>query len=252
MQCIPQQNDTEVIVGNTLAVDLASRRYRDFGFALRREGDPTVTLPTAADLGLEDPPDAETFASALADFAGVEDIDVLLLDGPQGWRHPDSPIDHMRLCERVLNTPGKTGTPGHAKPGTYLNYIQFSIDTFHHLRTDHNWSLLTEDWAGGSSAQWAVEVYPSAAWSLLGLDRIPGKSRSEDLDPWREALARVTGYVLPKDMNHDELQAAVVLPLGNAINEQREDLVVLAGVDPFVQEGVVYEGLIASPRLTAP
>ncbi|MDX1600024.1 MAG: hypothetical protein R3191_00765 [Anaerolineales bacterium] len=239
-------------MGNTLAVDLASRRYRDFGFALRREGDPTVELPTPEDIGLEDPPEADTFAAALADYARAEGIDVLLLDGPQGWRHPDSPIEHMRLCERVLNTPGKTGNPGHAKPGTYLNYIQFSIDTFHHLRSDHGWSLVTEDWAAETSTQWAVEVYPSAAWSLLGLDRIPGKSRGEDLEPWREALARVTGYVLPKDMTHDELQAAVVLPLGNAINKRREDLVVLAGVDPFVQDGLVFEGLIASPRLTAP
>lgn len=247
-----QEIETEVIVGTTLAVDIASRRYQDFGFALRRQGDPTVALLTPEELGLEDPPEAETFTAALAGFAYAEGIDVLLLDGPQGWRHPDSPIEHMRLCERVLNTPGKTGTPGHAKPGNYLNYIQFSIDTFHHLRADHGWNLLTEDWTARSSAQWALEVYPSAAWSLLGLDRIPGKRRGEDLEPWRQALARVTGYVLPKDMTHDELQAAVVLPLGSAINNKREDQVVLAGVDPFIQDGVVYEGLIASPRLTVP
>lgn len=239
-------------MGNTLAIDLASRRYRDFGLALRREGDPSVTLVTPSELGLGDPPQAESFAAALAGFARTEGINALLLDGPQGWRHPDSPIEHMRLCERVLNTPGKTGTPGNAKPGNYLNYIQFSIATFHHLRVDHGWDLLTENWVTERSGQWAVEVYPSAAWSLLGLDRIPGKSRGEDLEPWRKALARVTGYVLPKDMSHDQLQAAVVLPLGSALAQKRKDQVVLAGVDPFLQDGVVYEGLIASPRLTSP
>lgn len=239
-------------MGNTLSIDLASRRYRDFGFALRRAGDPSVTILTADDLGLADPPQAQTFAAAVAQFAGSEGFDILLLDGPQGWRHPDSPIEHMRLCERVLNTPAKTGTPGHAKPGNFLNYIQFSIDTFHYLRADHGWNLLSEDWAQGSTSRLAVEVYPSAAWSLLGLDRIPGKSRNEDLEPWRRALARVTGYIVPQDLNHDQLQAAVVLPLGSALNQKREDNVILAGVDPFVQDGIVYEGLIASPRLTAP
>lgn len=239
-------------MGDTLSIDLASRRYRDFGIALRREGDPTVTTLQPDDLGLEDPPEPEAFAAAVNDFTWAEELDLLLLDGPQGWRHPDSPIEHMRLSERVFNTPGKTGVPGNAKPGTFLNYIQFSIDTFHHLRLDHGWSLLTEDWADREQRRWAVEVYPSVAWSLLGLDRLPGKSRKAELEPWRKNLARVTGYILPKDLTHDELQAAVVLPLGTAINEKRPDLALLAGVDPIIEDGIVYEGLIASPRLTAP
>ncbi len=236
----------------TLSIDLASRRYRDYGFALRREGDPTVELPTPEDFELSDPPEAEAFAAAVASFAEAHDVEVLLLDGPQGWRHPDSPIEHMRLCERVLNTPGKTGPPGNAKPGNFLNYIQFSIDTFQHLRVDHGWSLLSEDWSQSRVRLWAVEVFPSAAWSLLGLDRIPGKSRKPKLAPWRKDLARVTGYILPKQMSHDQLQAAVVLPLGSALLNQRPDRILLAGVDPFTEDGIVYEGLIASPRLTVP
>lgn len=239
-------------MGDTLSIDLASRRYRDFGFALRRAGEPTVTTLKPDDLGLADPPEAQEFAAAVNDFTWAEELDLLLLDGPQGWRHPDSPIEHMRLSERVFNTPGKTGVPGTAKPGTFLNYIQFSIDTFHYLRVDHDWSLLTEDWADREHRRWAVEVYPSVAWSLLGLDRLPGKSRKVDLEPWRESLARVTGYILPEELTHDELQAAVVLPLGTAINNKRPDLALLAGVDPIIEDGIVYEGLIASPRLTAP
>jgi hypothetical protein len=238
-------------MGNTLAIDLASRRYRDFGIALLKEGDPVPHFIKTEDLGLENPPEAQALAAALEEFCRLEDITNLLLDGSQGWRHPDSPIEHMRLSERVLNTPGKTGVPGNAKPGTYLNYIQFSIDLFQHLRVDHGWKLLTENWGSGPQQRWAVEVFPSTAWSLLGLDRLPGKSRAgKKLEPWRKDLVRVTGYSLPKDLSHDELQAAVVLPIGHALNHKREDLIVLAGVDPIIQDGIVYEGLIACPRLT--
>lgn len=238
-------------MGNTLSIDLASRRYRDFGFALLEQGDPVPRFLKADEFGLDDPPEAAALARALEEFSQANGIDNILLDGSQGWRHPDSPIEHMRLAERVLNTPGKTGPPGQAKPGTYLKYIQFSIDVFHHLRVDHGWQLLTEDWAAGPKKRWVVEAFPSTAWSLLGLDRLPGKAKAgKKLEPWRKKLARVTGYVLPKDISHDELQAAVILPIGHALNKKREDLIILAGVDPFVQDGVVYEGLIACPRLT--
>jgi hypothetical protein len=238
-------------MGNTLSIDLASRRYRDFGFALLEEGDPAPKFPKAAEFDLSDPPEADALAAAIHSFAETAGVSQVLLDGSQGWRHPNSSIEHMRLCERVLNTPGKTGTPGHAKPGTYLNYIQFSIDVFHHLRVDYGWSLLTEDWTNRSNQRWIVEVFPSAAWSLLGLERLPSKSKAgKKLEPWRKSLARVTGYVLPKNISHDELQAAVVLPLGHSLNQKREDLMILAGVDPIIEGDVVYEGVIACPRLT--
>lgn len=239
-------------MSKTLSIDLASRRYRDFGIALLEEGKPTPHFLDAADLGLEDPPNAKLLADAIQDFAEQEEIEVLLLDGPQGWRHPSSPIENMRLCERVFNTPAKTGVPGVAKPGNFLKYIQFSIDLFQHLRTGHGWTLLTEAWPRERNRRWAVEVYPSSAWSLLGLDRLPGKSKAgKKLARWRDPLARVTDYALPQDLTHDELQAAVVLPLGHAIHAKRDDLVVLAGIDPIVEDGIVYEGLIANPRLPA-
>ncbi len=156
----------------------------------------------------------------------------------------------MRLCERVLNTPAKTGVPGVAKPGTFLRYIQFSIDLFENLRIHHGWSLLTEGWSKQRGARWAVEVYPSSAWPLLGLDRLPGKSKAgKRLERWRSALARVTGYTLPKDLSHDQLQAAVVLPIGHALHQRDNDLLILAGIDPIIEDGIVYEGLIANPRL---
>lgn len=237
-------------MGNTLAVDLASRRYRDIGIAFLEAGQATPQFPTPADLGLEDPPQAAALAQVLDRFARSNDVSSILLDGSQGWRHPSSPIDYMRLCERVLNTPGKTGVPGTTRPSTYLNYVTFSIDVFSHLRSA-GWSLLTSDWTTRRKQRLAVEVYPSVAWSLLGMDRLPSKSKvGKKLAPWRKRLARATGYALPAKLTHDQLQAAIVLPLGTSLSERRDDLVLLAGVDPIIEDDTVYEGLIASPRLS--
>ena len=238
---------------NVLSVDLASRRYTDFGLALLRSGENRPTFPVLEDMGLEGEPEAKTLASALDAYCREEQVEVLLLDGPQAWRWPGSPIEHMRLCERVLNTSGKTGVPGQAKPRTYLGYIQFSIDVFHHLRVGHGWRLLTQDWADHAGRRWLVESFPSAAWRLLGLNRLPGQPRDRPrLAPWARDLEMVSGMKLREDLSHDELQAAVVLPAGRAIAERRPEGVILAGVDPIIHEGTVYEGWIACPRAGPP
>lgn len=234
---------------NVLSIDLASQRYRDFGFALLEVGSNEVQLPKAAELGLDDPPDPGSLASALDRYCQENSVTVLLLDGPQGWRHPKSPIEHMRLCERVFNTPGKTGAPGHAKPATYLTYIQFSIDLFEELRLAHGWSLLTEAWPSAAGRRLVVETYPSAAWSLQGLERVPSRAKRAQIDQAAAELARVTALMLPGKLSHDELQAAVVLPVGQAIADGDPEGIILAGVNPIVENGIVYEGLIAAPRV---
>lgn len=233
------------------SVDLASKRYRDFGFAYLPSGSSEPVFPKAKDLGLTDEPEAEACAKALNTFCKASNVSVLLLDGPQGWKHPKSSIEHMRLCERVLNTPGKTGVPGEAKPKTYLRYIHFSIDLFHELRSKLGWELLKPTWHRRRRARWAVETFPSSAWELLGLERLPSKSKARraDLNAWAEKLSTVTGYKLPEKLSHDELQAAVVLPLGRAIVERKPEQVILAGVEPILYPAdVVYEGYIANPR----
>ena len=235
---------------NVLSVDLASRRYRDFGFAFLAHDRANPEFPHPGDLGLQDPPDAGDLAAALSAFARDHSVGALLLDGPQAWRHPQSPIEHMRLCERVLNTPGKTGTPGHVKPRTYLNFIEFSIEVFARLRQSLGWPLLTHDWASEGRAGWLVESFPSSAWSALGLKRLPSSARSaKKADPWRRDLSAATGWELPAGLSHDELQAAIVLPAGQAVVRGDADHLVLVGVDPIEEADQVYEGLIAVPRL---
>jgi hypothetical protein len=85
----------------------------------------------------------------------------------------------------------------------------------------------------------------------MGLKKLPSKRKctSAQLATWRDDFSDVTGLKLPDILTHDELQAAVVLPVGRAIFEGDEKGVILAGVDPYLtKDGVVLEGLIANPR----
>lgn len=235
-----------------LSIDLASRRYKDFGIALLEVGTNEPTFPEAEELDLEGEPEAVACATALDEFCKANDVAALLLDGPHGWRHPESPIEHMRLSERVLNTPGKTGVLGHAKPKNYLRYIQFSIDVFHQLHFEYRWSLIDAKWHRKRKRRWVIESFPSAAWELLGLERLPGKRRAKraDLNRFAKKLGKVTGYKLPSGLSHDELQAAVVLPAGEAITKRDADGIILAGYDPIIdKQGNVLEGWIVEPKL---
>lgn len=237
---------------NVLSIDLASSSYSKFGIAFLETKARKPAFPSPKDLNLTGDPDPEKCADALATFCNATQTTVLLLDGSQAWRLPGSSIEHMRLAERVLNTPGKTGNPGQVKPKTYLKYTSFSIELFHRLQTEFGWELLTEVWHRRRKAKYVVEVFPSSAWELLGLPRLPGKSKTKraELNKWTKLLAGVTGYDLPKGLKHDQLQAAVVLPAGEAIVQRRKEGIILSGMDPVVTpDGVTHEGWIANPRL---
>lgn len=240
--------------GNILSVDLAYKHYTDNGFAYLKNSTNDVQVKRPDDLNLRGVPSARDMAASLTSFSDQEGVSVLLLDGPQGWRFPHSQIEHMRLCERVLNTPGKTGNPGNVKPRTYLRYIQFSINLFHHLRVNHGWELLTQDWADRPGERWVVETFPSTAWKTLGLMKLPSKNKTtpEQLESWRNDLVLVTGLNIPPNLTHDELQAVVVLPVGQAIIERKPERVILSGIDPLMtEEDVVLEGWIVNPLMTS-
>jgi hypothetical protein len=240
------------LLPGVLSVDLASRRYADFGFAFLPPGRITVRFPAAADLGLRGRPLPGPLAEALDAFCREQEVGVLLLDGPQGWKSPRTGIRSMRLCERVLNTPAKTGPIGHIKPATYLRYVALSIALFHVLRTQHGWSLLRADWMQQTGRRWLVESFPSKSWETLGLKRLPAKASAspELIERWRRALARRTGLRLPKGLTHDQLQAAVVLPAGRALASRQPGGLVMVGMDPRItRKGDVLEGWIALPAL---
>ncbi|NIS79534.1 MAG: DUF429 domain-containing protein [Anaerolineales bacterium] len=236
--------------GVVLSIDLAHKHYRDLGMVYIPARGRKVRVLKPESLGLSGSPKPKTLASALASFCDDEGVRALLLDGPQGWRFPDSQIEHMRLSERVLNTPGKTGNPGSVKPRTYLGYIQFSIDLFSSLRLDHGWELLTRDWPERAETRWLIESFPSAAWRTLGLNKLPAKSKTTtaQLEAWSRDLELITGMNLPPQLTHDELQAAVVLPVGRAIVKNQPGKVLLSGADPIItNQGIVLEGWIPCP-----
>lgn len=239
---------------SVLAVDLASKKYKDIGFALLPVGAVEVIFLKAEELGLSGKPFASDLAPALNQFCLDHDVKVLILDGPQGWKSPHTGIEHMRIGERVLNTPAKTGVIGHVKPGSALRYVAFSINLFHSLRVDFGWSLLTRNWHTAKRKRWLVEGFPTSAWKTLGLSSLPAKSRTKrkELNQWADDFKIVSGLHLGSDLTHDDLQAAVLLPAAIAIQSKNVNGVVLSGMDPrYTWSGDVLEGWIANPRVSA-
>jgi hypothetical protein len=241
--------------GNVLSIDIASRKYADNGFAFLSHDSNIPEFIKSSELDLTGPPYLADFAFAINEYCEQREVTVLLLDGPQGWKSPKTKIEHMRLCERVLNTPAKTGTIGHVKPKTFLRYIAFSISLFHILRVDYKWNLLTEDWYKSHPKRWIVESFPSSAWLTLGLEKLPSKSKTKprQLSKWKKDLSLITGYEMESKVTHDELQAAVVLPAGRAIAEGNPEGVILSGMDPTIlRSGDVLEGWIVNPLVVDP
>jgi hypothetical protein len=155
----------------------------------------------------------------------------------------------MRLAERVVNAPARTGDFGQVKPRTYTAFVEFCIALFNALR-DRGWRHLRQDWPRRSRrTRWMVESFPSMAWRTLGLERLPGKARmrGKPLTAYRRGLMDVTGYSLPRGLNHDQLQAAVVLPAGEAVLTGRRQGLLMAGIDPIPYAGHLTEGWIVLP-----
>lgn len=237
---------------SVLAVDLASRKYEDIGFAFLSVGVVEVKFLKALDLRLRGKPLASDLAPALNQYCVDQDVTVLILDGPQGWKSPRTGIEHMRIAERVLNTPAKTGLIGHVKPGSALRYVAFSISLFHSLRVDFGWNLLTSNWHSARRKRWVVEGFPTSAWKTLGLSSLPAKSRTKrkELDRWANDFKIVSGYQVGPGLTHDGLQAAVMLPAAKAIQSQNVNGVILSGMNPrYSRSGDVLEGWIASPSV---
>jgi hypothetical protein len=249
---MPRRNPPST-VGSVLSIDLASRKYSENGFAYLPSGSREPQFMKASELGLTGKPMASDLAYAIERFSIQENISVVLLDGPQGWKSPKTDIEHMRFCERVLNTPAKTGKIGYVKPKTSLRYIVFSIHLFHILRNDLGWNLLRRDWQKRPQKRWVVESFPSKAWQTLGLQSLPAKSKvqARQLIKWKKDLCTVTSFKISSKVTHDELQAAVVLPAGRAIAEGDPGGVILTGMDPILtRSGDVLEGWIALPLLS--
>src|SRR6185312_2288012 len=114
-----------------VSVDLAYRDYRDFGMAVLDDGPSGATYELVLFAnGSAQRPTPEHVADIAIDVCKSAGASLILLDGPQGWKDPSNGLTHSRLCERILNTPAKTGLPGNVKPANYLRFVEFAVQVF--------------------------------------------------------------------------------------------------------------------------
>src|SRR5258708_2891123 len=167
-----------------VSVDLALKRWVDIGVAILTDDEQgiRVQFKELADHGTLGPRDAQTLALKLLDLVKVHDASVLLIDGPQAWKDPDNGIAYMRICERELRTPAKTGLPGDVKPATWTSFVSFSIDVFDALRTAGLDPFFAHESRIVPARVHLIEVFPTAAWRCLGMSCLPGKAKAKQED----------------------------------------------------------------------
>lgn len=228
--------------------------YRDIGVALvtyDHDGQREQLSARTLNVPLTGRPAVEPLVAWLKEMVDAHDVRCLCIDGPLGWRSPDTDSLHCRLSERALRAPGKTGLPPDGvKPRTYLGFTTFSIALFEAWLEDADWAL-PGDPAAASRARVVTESFPTAAWRALGLPPLAGKARASIADV-QQAGARLqtrTGIALDEVRTHDQLQAVVGGIAGAWWAAGRTERVQLAGAAPFRLDGSWREGYIMLPAL---
>lgn len=233
-----------------LSVDLAHTSYENLGIILLDDtrGGFVAKVLTAAELSLFGQPSPQKLAKILFEACSRFSSPILLLDGPQGWKREDNGLQHSRVCERLLNTPGKTGVPGFAKPANYLPFIAFSIAVFHELMV-----LGFELWSGHAAPLLVIESFPLSAWRQLGLRPLPAKSkaRTVDLQQAADALREIFPISVPDGLSHDQLQALVASIAGIPLIRGCPSGYSASGVVPCFMDGSWREGFIVNPTREA-
>jgi hypothetical protein len=200
-------------MGRILSVDLAYKRARDFGICLieARKGQPLKAEFIPPDELINDQPEAGLCARTIFEFCKKHGVRVVLLDGPQGWKDPDSTLQHSRHCEKILLTPGKTGPVGTAKPGNYAPFITFSIDLFAQLVGLGGELVTSVVVKAPKDGLLVVESFPTSAWRKLGIRPLPGKARAKrrDIQDRLFRLQELLRFRTDREPTHDELQALV-------------------------------------------
>jgi|GEM_PF-559425 len=204
--------------GCALGIDLALRAWRDVGAAIvgwrgtrwtrwrtrvrRPQGEPTAAAVAA-------------WIDALARESGARAVG---LDGPLGWRDPDTPPALPgvgRRADYAVRAQAKVGAYGRCYPGTQLRWTAFCVDVFGELLARDGVVLANAE--GAARAQpppggyLLLEVFPTACWRGSGLAPLPSKRRSnvEVLAERAQALRDAFGLPRRATPGHDDLQATV-------------------------------------------
>jgi hypothetical protein len=230
-----------------LSVDLAYKSYADIGVVILEQADGGIRCDPIR-LPSSDLPYPQKLAQLLHDVCSQNDIRLLMLDGPQGWKADDNDLMHSRRCERELNTPAKTGAPFEVKPANYAPFVKFSVqvyDALGHLGWKRLFNLQS---SSEISHRWLIETFPLSAWRTLGIKSLPSKRkcRGIDLTTYLDELARLFPLRLNQSMTHDEIQATVSGLAGLAIESGQWKNCKSAGVPPSLVDGQWREGFIVN------
>lgn len=236
-----------------LSVDLANKSYNNIGAVILRpqQGCTRVELLR---ITLTGRPSPDVLADSLNKHCEMAGIQIILLDGPQGWRAFGTGLEHSRRCERELNTPAKTGLPGSVKPANYLGFVTFSIAVFDAL-TSRGWERLPSLYSPiASEARILIESFPLSAWRALGIRPLPakGKCKQKDLDDCLAALNAIVPLEIPNIPNHDQLQALVAGLAGLAVERRHWKECTAVGLPPSMDGGHWREGFIVNPTRATP
>lgn len=197
-----------------LGIDVASSSWSANGSALVEYGEPGFER---VDPGAIAWPSGALTPAALADaidkFAREHAVDAVALDGPQGWRSPDTPVGAPgvgRRSEYECRTQGKTGVYPVTYPQSQRPWIEFSIELFDSLLARAGVVLADPETTVIPEGGYAVlECFPTSTWRTSGLTPLPGKGKRPPLPPYSQALASAYGLPAFTPRSHDELQAVV-------------------------------------------
>ena len=185
-----------------LGVDLGPGAWANNGSAVL-SFDPVESRWYGVELGVvtwprSEPLTPERMALAIDEFARERGVAAVSLDGPQGWRHPEAPLDRPgvgRACEKSARTPGKTGVEGLTYPADQLGWIRFSISLFDELLRFPHTDLANDPGAiplaSPPAGRYVVlECFPTSTWRSSGLQPLPAKAKRPDLEHHAEALSQ--------------------------------------------------------------
>ena len=187
-----------------LSIDLAYKRYADIGAVVMEQEHNSIECELL-NVNVAGAPTGEALAEWINGLCLREDIRIILLDGPQGWKARDNGLLHSRCCERRLNTPAKTGEPLSVKPSNYGPFVKFSIGVYDALAS-FGWERLSRVGSPSESNRLLIESFPLSAWRSLGIPHLPAKSKRPDPTWWIEALRliRCTGVPANRPPNPNQ------------------------------------------------
>ena len=200
-----------------LGIDVASKNWESNGsaqlsFDLGGDHFATSRAPALSWPGVALTPDA--LADAIDAQARRLGAVAVALDGPQGWRDPDTAPGTPgvgRRCEYECRTQAKAGVYPQTYPANQRRWVEFSIELFASLLCRSDVALASVDACGSppNKGYVVLECFPTSIWRSAGLGPLPSKASRPDLRAFAEQLFATYRIPAITIESHDDLQAVV-------------------------------------------